>query len=466
MTITSKYLQIAQKLITDIESGHLALNAKLPSLRTVMTLHNVSMTTAIACYRHMEKIGYAVAEDKKGFYAQKPYSEKITPSFPKFNGAITNISPQYSENFSDISIDSLATAKLDTQLIDNAVIKQSIHAAMKNPNFTLNYENPQGNEQLRLQLSNHFNQQGFTTHQDELVMTNGCLDAVVSAIEVVSKPGDVVIVSSPCYSGLLDILSLLERAIIEIPSTADGIDLIQLNHIVKNKNVAACILTANHQNPTGHSLSNEQKKLIAQLAAKYHLPIIEDDVFRELAHQKTIPLPIKYYDDAGWVLWCSSFSKTLAPGLRLGWCKPGRFAKQYLKNRKVKTLGINQPIQTTMADYLAKGHYLRHLKKINKALSLHCRIYIDFLQQHLPTNSQIYFPKGGLTLWLCLPNVDTKSLSFSLSKQGIYTQHGNVFSTTGLYQDCLRLNIGIIPDKGLLTQLETISLTIKNQLQM
>ncbi|NQZ86617.1 MAG: PLP-dependent aminotransferase family protein [Colwellia sp.] len=462
MAVTSKYLQIAQKLIADIENDHLALNAKLPSLRSIMTLHNVSMTTAMACYRHMEEIGYALAEAKKGFFVQKPYSIENTSIFPQFKSSITNVPERQLESFTDISIDSLATAKLDTRLIDHAIITRSIHAITKKSNFTLNYENPQGNSQLRVQLSHHFNQQGFINHPDELVITNGCLDAVVSALEIVSKPGDVIIVSSPCYSGLLDILSLLERAIIEIPSTEEGIDLDQLCHVVEHNRVTACILTANHQNPSGHSINNEQKKLIAQLAAKYELPIIEDDVFRELAHQKNIPLPIKYYDDAGWVLWCSSFSKTLAPGLRLGWCNPGRFLEKYVKLRKIKTLGINHPIQAAMADYVEKGHYSRHLKKINKALSLHCRTYIEFLVRHLPKNSKIYVPKGGLTLWLCLPNVDTKKLSISLAQKGVYTQHGSSFTTTDLYQDCLRLNIGLVPDDHLFRQLETISKTIND----
>lgn len=462
MAVTSKYLQIAQKLIADIENELLPLNVKLPSLRTIMTLHGVSMTTAIACYRHMEKIGYALAENKKGFFVQRPYSAKYTSIFPQFKSSITNVSARRLESFTDISIDSLATAKLDTRLIDNAMITRSIQTATKTLNFTLNYENPQGNSQLRAQLSNHFSQQGFISHPDELVITNGCLDAVVSALEIVSKPGDVIIVSSPCYSGLLDILSLLERAIIEIPSTEEGIDLEQLRHVVEHKKVAACILTANHQNPTGHSINNEQKKLIAQLAAKYELPIIEDDVFRELAHQKNIPLPIKYYDDAGWVLWCSSFSKTLAPGLRLGWCKPGRFLEKYVKLRKIKTLGINQPIQAAMTDYLEKGHYSRHLKQANKALSLHCRTYIAFLERHLPKNCKIYLPKGGLTLWIFLPGVDTRKLSLSLTKKEVYTQHGSSFSTTDLYQDCLRLNIGLVPDDRLFTQLEVLSKTIND----
>ena len=148
----------------------------------------------------------------------------------------------------------------------------------------------------------------------------------------------------------------------------------------------------------------------------------------------------------------------------MGWCKPGRFLEKFVKLRKIKTLGINHPIQAAMTDYLEKGHYSRHLKKTNKALYLHCRTYIEFLERHLPKNSKIYFPKGGLTLWICLPNVDTRKLSLTLKKKGVYIQHGSFFSTTNLYQDCLRLNIGLIPDERLLKQLEIISTTINDMI--
>ena len=137
MAVTSKYLQIAQKLITDIESAHLAINEKLPSLRAIMTLHNVSMTTAIACYRHMEKIGYAIAENKKGYYVQRPYSAEYSTTFPQFKSYVTHVSSLHPENFTDISIDSLATAKLDTRLIDNKVITRSIQTAIKKSNLHL-----------------------------------------------------------------------------------------------------------------------------------------------------------------------------------------------------------------------------------------------------------------------------------------------------------------------------------------
>lgn len=461
MNTSSKYSQIAKTIMNDIDSGLLHINNKLPSLRSLMSLHSISMTTALACYRYLENCGYARSEEKKGYYVQKPFEVK-TFNFPQFKSEVSTISSFEEEHNVPINEDTFATAKLDTELFDETYLNKSMAFAAKRSLTTLNYEHPQGNEELRNQLANHFNQQGFHSNKDELVITNGCLDAVVIALEIVSKPDDIIIVSSPCYSGLLDILALLKRQVIEIPSTKDGIDLHQLISISEQKNIAACIFTANHQNPTGHSLSNTQKEALCQYAAHYKIPIIEDDVFRELTHQHSVPLPIKYYDKEGWVLWCSSFSKSLAPGLRIGWCKAGRFLKQYTKHRKIKTLGVNQPIQVALADYISKGHYMRHLKKVNSTLSFHTRTYIDFLTQNLPDNAEIYFPNGGLVLWVHLPKINAAVLAANLQKESVYIQAGNIFSTTLFYQHYFRLNIGLIPNDEAINQLKTLCLHVKN----
>jgi len=345
--------------------------------------------------------------------------------------------------------------------MDMSLLKNSLQATIKRVDFTLDYEHPQGNAQLRAQLSHHFTQQGFITPANQLVITNGCLDAVTNALEITSNPGDAIAVSSPCYSGLLELLSLLKREVIELPSTINGIDLTQLESFMAAKKIKACLLTANHQNPTGHSLNNQQKKKIAELATTYQIPIIEDDVYRELSHQKMPQLPIKYFDDTGWVLWCSSLSKTLAPGLRLGWCNPGRFLTTYTQWRKVKTLGVNQPIQRAVADYMARGHYARHLKRINITLISHVHVYLTHLKLHLPQNAQINVPQGGLVIWIKIANIDATNIVHLLSKNQVFLQCGGMFSTTDYYNDCFRINMGLMPDDETLDQIKLLGEMIK-----
>jgi DNA-binding transcriptional MocR family regulator len=453
MNTSAKYITIARQIIANIEQGHIETNSKLPSLRTFCQLHHISMTTALACYRYLEQHGYVIAEYKKGYFVQAPSPTKNAIHFPVFQSTITTNITRQDLHSDGAGAQSLAIAQLDTKLIDDHLLKRSLKATTKQNDFTLSYDEAQGSGRLRQALSKHFNSQGFLCPHQELVITHGCLDAVLIAIECVSKPNDVIAITSPCYSGLLDLLAILDRSILEIPSTSNGIELVQLEQAMETKNISACLLTANHQNPTGHNLSNQQKQDIVTLAAKYSIPIIEDDVFRELSHQRTIPLPLKYFDQEGWVIWCSSVSKTLAPGLRIGWCLPGRFKNNFIQQRMVRSLGHNQPIQLALADYIGNRHYERHIKKVNRALAVHCANYIDFLDHHLPEGAEIFTPNGGLVLWIKMINVNTDKLSTMLSKQAVYIKAGNLFSTTKLYQDCLRINIGQVPTKQVYAQL-------------
>jgi len=465
MSASVKYIAIARQVITRIEKGHIEANSKLPSLRDFCQLHQISMTTALACYRYLEQHGYVIAEYKKGYYVQSQQTNKGIVNFPTFQSAVTTklTRPDIPSNV--IGIASLATAQLDEKLVDDALLKRSFRAITKQENFTLKYDEVQGNQKLREQLSKHFNSQGFLCPSEELVITHGCLNAVLMALECVSKPGDVIAITSPCYSGLLDLLSVLDRAILEIPSTAEGIELMQLEQAMQGKKITACLLTANHQNPTGHSLSNQQKQQLVELATQYRVPIIEDDVFREISHQRAIPLPLKYFDQHGWVIWCSSISKTLAPGLRVGWCLPGQYKDKFIQQRMVRTLGHNQPIQLALADYIANGYYETHIKKINRAIASHCADYIKFFKDNLPEQSEVFIPNGGLVLWIKFSQVDTQKLAASLLKQSVHIKAGNLFSTTQLYQNYVRLNIGQIPTKKIYSQLALLCKLVKGQLK-
>ena len=458
--MTAKYIQIATQLMGKIEQQLIDNGAKMPSLRSFCQLHNISMTTALACYRYLEKRDYLTPEYKKGYYVQRPVrlegSGIKRHTFPVFKSAVCSMDKRPEQRPVVDSDYSLATAQLDAQLIDRNALAKCIKSVTKQVDFNLLYDETSGNIVLREQLSDHFTQQGFAVSADELVITNGCLDAVLISLETVSQPGDVIAVSSPCYSGLLDILTTLGRAVIEIPSTEHGMDLVQLENTLKNTDVKACLFTANHQNPTGHSLSHQQKRAIAEMGAKFRVPIIEDDVFRELSHQRTVPLPIKHYDQHGWVMWCASVSKTLAPGLRIGWCLPGRFTNKFIQQRMIRTLGVNQPIQLALAQYIAKGYYTTHLNKVNRALRDISAQYITFLQANLPPLAHVFAPSGGLVLWLTLPKVNTQKLAASLAQQNVYVKTGNLFSTTTLYKDCLRINMGNIPNQSIFTQLRLL----------
>jgi DNA-binding transcriptional MocR family regulator len=455
MTKTPTYKKLATQLMLDIDHGVYSANMYLPSLRQFSALHQISMTTALACYRYVEAQGVIISQPKRGYYVVPKAEGSSVFTFPQFAAHIhstAHLSPCINQ-----PSQSLATAELDTALIDTTILQRAFAHATKGNQHIWGYANAKGEPQLVTALCHHFAQQGFAVNPNELTISHGCLDAVQLSLDVVSKQNDLILVSSPCYSGLLDILNALKRRVIEIPSTQNGLDLVQMEHVLKQHKVAACILTANHQNPTGHNLSNQQKQKIAALAQQYKTPVIEDDVFREISHTKIAPLPIKHFDKHGWVIWCGSVSKSLAAGLRLGWCAPGRFYNAYLLQRKVRTFGVNKPLQLALAHYITQGHYQKHLLTINRLMSQQTQQYIDFITAHFPKNTQLHTPIGGMVLWLKIPNINTNELAAQLALQHVYIKPGNDFSLTSLYSDCLRLNIGLVLSTHVHTQLILIA---------
>ncbi|MFC3032631.1 PLP-dependent aminotransferase family protein [Pseudoalteromonas fenneropenaei] len=440
MTKSAKYQQLAQLLQNKLQQGEYQPGQALPSLRQCCELHQVSMTTALATYRQLESLGLIVASNKRGYFVAP--TPKITKQhFPNF--VAQTATPLLRQRLAQEPLFGFATAQLDETLMDSEHLAASIARVNRHSSKLFNYANVAGNSQLREALCQHFAAQGFNCQAARLVITQGCLDAVMTALQVTTQVGDVVAVASPCYSGLLNTLALLQRRVLEIPSTPEGLDLTQLEHALANNQVQACLLTVNQQNPTGHSLSTSQKQQLAALAKRYQCPIIEDDVFRELSHGAAIPLPLKYYDEAGWVLWCSSVSKTLAPGLRIGWCEPGRFYQPFVDCVATRSLGGNQPLQLALADYLQRGHYARHLHQVNRTLAAQTEQYLQVMQSELPAPLIPQKPHGGLVFWLNLAPLIAVDIQQLLAKQGIAVRDGDDFSTTPLYRHYLRLNFGL-----------------------
>ena len=212
--------------------------------------------------------------------------------------------------------------------------------------------------------------------------------------------------------------------------------------MLEERQIAACLLSANHINPQGFCLSNKQKQRIAELADYYQIPVIEDDIYPELSYSNTNPLPIKYWDKSGWVLWCSSVSKTVAAGYRLGWCEPGRYFNAYLELRTVQYFGVNNIVQYTLCEFINSGQYTKHLKTLTTTLACHARQYHSLLRDYLPKETKISVAEGGLVIWVQVDNMDCKAVLERALKHDIPFRAGSEFTTLVYYQDCLRLNIG------------------------
>jgi len=445
-----RYIDLAEMCITDISSGKLVQNSRMPSLRNFRQQHLVSMTTALNCYQHLESFGWIVAKPQSGYFVcgQRTVNEK--PELVAFKSIMTDPKLPALENHSLFNnsinkyiVGPLGVARISADFIPLDKLQHSFRRALKRQGSNISfYPDVQGEKILRDTLSSHFKNYDFHIPSDELLITNGCMDAIRTAIEICTDIGDAVAISSPCFNGLLDMLAALGRKVVEIPSTEQGIDLVQLERHMKSNQIKAGLFCTSHMNPQGISMTALQKQHLVKLAETYKIPIIEDDVYIELAHSKVMPLPAKHWDKQGYILWCGSVSKTIAAGYRLGWCWPGRFSEQYLQKRKYCNQGVSSPVQLALADFINNGDYSKHLKKLRVAMQQHTLSYQNYLTKNLPVASKISSPSGGFVLWVQVPNLNGRKLLEQANKINIDIRIGEQFSTRDMYQDYFRLNTG------------------------
>jgi len=465
----AKYIQLAEKLIADIESGQLKLAQRMPSVRKFANLYDVSITTALNCYQYLEALGWLNAKPQSGFFVTQPLGKMSEPLFPDFQ---SEISTPNTFNKSHVAINSpFYVSQFSPQLLSLKTLESCFRRShKKNQHLACLYPEYQGRKDLRDVLAKHFSEQYFNVLAENLVITNGCIDAIKTAIEVTTKVGDTVAISSPCFSGLIELLANMKRMVIEIPFHQAQLDLQQLEDHMGAGRIEACLFSANHINPQGNCLSSTQKQQLAALAQCYEVPIIEDDVYLELNYTSTTPLPIKHWDRSGWVLWCNSISKTLGPGYRLGWCEPGRYLQKYLEHRAVQYFGINIFIQSAIFEYIYSGGYMKHLKGLRLAINQQMLSYYQLLKEHLPNSTRINAPQGGMVMWIQIPELDSDKLLSEAIKQDIYFRVGSEFSTIGLYKDCFRINFGWPIQSGILTtnaeKRETIELRYQQLLTL
>ncbi|BFM50727.1 PLP-dependent aminotransferase family protein [Marinomonas sp. THO17] len=442
----SKFQRLAEHFIEQINHQKLPAGARLPALRKVTKQHQVSMTTATRAYQYLQQTGWIYARPQAGYFVSSRIKDTAFPVLtqllmeqrdPKKYAPSRGYNP-YSAFFSP-----LGTSMIAPQLLPSTALQRSIKRVAHRASQPLfQYPDIQGDMILRSALTDHLRRYGLAFSSQELVITNGCIDSVKKAIETLTREGDTIAIGSPCFSGLLDLLTTLSRQVIEVPIGQDGIDLPQFEGLLKQGKVKASLFSTNNINPNGISFSNQQKQALAELAARYQTPMIEDDVYFELSHQKDVPLPAKYWDQQGYVIWCGSFSKILAEGMRLGWCHPGRYFSDYMRKHTLTSFGVNGLVQSCMAEFINTGEYRSHVHKVRYQMAQQIHQYQQVLSKSLPENAKISTPQGGMVLWIQIPGLNTVQLEADAQQLKIDIRSGACFSTHDFYRDCFRINCG------------------------
>jgi DNA-binding transcriptional MocR family regulator len=462
----NRYETLAGELEESIRTGLLRPGDRLPSVRRTSQSRSISPSTVFEAYYLLEARGLIRARPRSGYYvsssARRVPPESRCVSQPEDTSLDLDVSElvfQILEVSGSRRHVPLGSAFLSPLLFPLARLGKFLASAAQSldPFSTIDDLTP-GSAELRRQIALRYLAQGMQVAADEIVITNGALEALNLCLAATTHPGDPVIVESPTFYSALQALERVGVKAVEVPTHAcEGIDLAALERAVTRHHPKACWLMTNFQNPLGCTVPEAKKKALVALLMHYNVPLIEDDVYSELYFGDNQPPPAKAFDTEGLVLHCSSFSKCLAPGYRIGWAAAGRYCRTVAHQKLLLTLTTSTPTQHALAQYLERGGFDRHLRKLRRRIAHQQRIFSQAVGQYFPPGTRATRPSGGYFLWIELPQgVDALKIHRRALSEGISIAPGPIFSATHGFQNCLRLNYGHAWDSRTEWALETL----------
>ncbi|QEC76123.1 aminotransferase-like domain-containing protein [Mucilaginibacter ginsenosidivorax] len=446
------YAQIVSRIEKQIKQNLLKTGDRLPSVRALSLEQGISISTSYKAYVELENMGMIEARPKSGYYVKfspakvshvpttKPPAKKIAQA------SVTDMIAMVYQNMDSDSVLRLSRSSPPLSMIPMAKLNKSMMEAIrKSPSGNINYENLQGNVSLRRQIAkNAFNWGGNIT-QEDVVTTQGCMEALIFCLRALTKPGDTIAIESPTYFGIFNIMLSLDLKVLEIPVNPDtGIDLDYLGQAINEVDIKVCLFVTNFSNPVGSCMPDENKQQLVTLLAAKKIPLIEDDIYGEIYFGKSRPRTCKSYDKDGWVLLCSSVSKSIAPGYRVGWCIPGRFKEQIINLKMMHTISAATPTQAAIAHFFETGRYDLHMRNLRKALYTQSLRYTQAIATYFPSGTKISRPQGGYALWVELDkHINAFELYQLAMAQNISIAPGQIFSTDARFTNFIRISFGL-----------------------
>ncbi|MCR1829143.1 GntR family transcriptional regulator MpaR [Pseudomonas chengduensis] len=446
-----RYEKFADEIAELIRTGVLGPGEKVPSVRHASRTYGVSPSTVFQAYYLLEDRGLIQARARSGYFvrehAKRPLHE---PELTAHAAQTTEV------DVSELVFSVLASLK-DPHTVPFGsafpspdlfplprLAKSMAHALRRLSPHEIIADMTAGNADLRRQIALRYMVSGVMLPMEELVISNGAMEALNLCLQCVTQPGDLVAIESPTFYACLQVLERLQLKAVEIPvHPREGIDPGALSESLKQLPIKACWFMSSLQNPLGASMSEEKKQALYELLVEHQVPLIEDDVYAELYFGSHPPKPVKSFDREGLVMHCSSFSKSLAPGYRIGWVAGGRYAEQIARLKLMTTISPSVPAQAALADYLQHGGYDRHLRKLRHGLEMQQSAMLASAARHFPASTRVTRPSGGYFLWFEFPErLDSLQLLRLALAQGISLAPGPIFSASQGFRHCARLNYG------------------------
>ncbi|WP_213878186.1 PLP-dependent aminotransferase family protein [Pseudomonas sp. dw_358] len=466
------YVNLAELLGSRIEQGLYRPGDRLPSVRALSVEHGVSLSTVQQAYRVLEDNGLAAPRPKSGYYVSEARQLPALPAISRAAQRPVEISQwdlvvELIRSVPRKDVVQLGRGMPDIQAPTLKPLLRSMARLSRHEDMPgLYYDTVQGTLALREQIARLLLDSGCHLAPSDLVVTTGCHEALSSSIRAVCEPGDIVAVDSPSFFGAMQTLKGLGMKALEIPTDPiTGISLEALELALEQWPIKAIQLTPSCNNPLGYVMPESRKRDLLTLAQRFDVAIIEDDVYGDLAFSYPRPRTLKSFDEDGRVLLCSSFSKTLAPGLRIGWVAPGRYLDRVLHMKYISTGCTATQPQLGIADFIRDGHYEPHVRRMRAQYQRSRDQMTDWVMRYFPPGTRASRPQGGFMLWIELPaGFDTLRLNRALLDQQVQVAVGSIFSASGKYRNCLRMNFASKPDAVIEQAVQRVGAAARSQL--
>lgn len=453
-----KYEKVATRIEQLINQGTLNAGDKVPSIRSMAGQMDVSIMTVLEGFRLLEDRGLIESRPQSGYYVRSE-NMRVPKSWARLPEAKTepikiqtdhvrihkHVEGLIDEAMRDDLIPLGAGLPAPEFLASEQLSIRMARVVRNDPNGVNRYSCGQGCEPLRYKLSKHMLEAGCNCSPDEIIITQGGTQALLLALRSVTSPGDAVAVESPGFFGFYSLMNFLSLKAVEIPSDPqNGFSVDALEELLRRgEKVSSVLLSATISNPTGASMPEEEKIRLIKLCSKYNIPIIEDDTYGDISFKNHRPRALKSYDN-DMVIYIGNFSKTLAPGYRIGWIAGGVHTRDILRCHSMAVLSIPLPNQLTIASFLEDGGMARQLRRLRRLYSDNMRVFQSAIASAFPDGTRTSNPEGGHFIWVKLPGgYDSCRLHREAVDKGISIAPGLIFSSRGHYYDFIRINCAI-----------------------
>ncbi|MDM0114822.1 PLP-dependent aminotransferase family protein [Variovorax sp. J22R133] len=450
------YKRLAAHYIGAIRSGTLQRGARMPSLRALMRQHEISLSTALQLCRELENGGWVEARERSGYFVRTPARtgmarvEEPAPGLAADPAQYVGIHARVSEFVANRRSHALkanfSIARAAPQLYPGEALRAAVVQGLRlRPDQLTVAPQQRGDPAFRTVLARRALASGMTLSPEDILVTNGCIEALNIALRAVAQAGDTIAVESPTFYGLLQVLESLGLRALEIPTSPQtGISIEALELAADTyRDIKAVVVVPHLQNPLGSVMPDTHKERLVRLCEERGMALIEDDTYSELVDTDTPLRALKSWDGSGNVIHCASLHKILAPGLRLGWITAGRWQARVEMLKYAQTRNNESLSQVGAATFMATGAYDRHLRRLRSFLATQREKTTEGIARYFPPGTRMNVPQGGLQLWVELPNRLSASRLFdaALAEQIAFAP-GSLFSNSARFEHFMRINCG------------------------